>query len=168
MNFRPFILLAALAFKLAPASAQAPGGGVFQRFNQNGDGVLTEDELLAEAKRLVALDKNTDGRLAKDKVIDAHARFQRPGAQPAPSDATGEAAEKITSPILSVVAENEELGSNANAERAAAAIRARGVPAECHVITHYGVFQEGFDEATNLEVAWFEKHLKSGPDAPIR
>lgn len=47
----------------------------------------------------------------------------------------------------------------------------RGVPAEYHVIkgiTHYGIYKEGFDEATNLEVAWFDKHLKGGPDAPVR
>ena len=76
---------------------------------------------------------------------------------------TSEAAERITTPILFVVAENEELGSNANTERAAAAIRKRGVPAEYHVIkgiTHYGIYREGFDEATRLELEWFNKHLK--------
>jgi dienelactone hydrolase len=76
---------------------------------------------------------------------------------------TAEAAEKITTPILFIVAENEELGSNANTERAAEAIRARGVPAEYHVIkgiTHYGIYREGFDEATKVELAWFDKHLK--------
>ena len=81
---------------------------------------------------------------------------------------TAEAAEKITTPILFVVAENEELGSNANTERAAAAIRERGVPAEYHVIkgiTHYGIYREGFDEAANVELAWFNKHLKAAPAA---
>jgi|GEM_PF-33299 len=81
---------------------------------------------------------------------------------------TAEAAEKIMMPILFVVAENEELGSNANTERAAAAIRERGVPAEYHVIkgiTHYGIYREGFEEATKLELAWFDKHLKGAPEA---
>ena len=80
---------------------------------------------------------------------------------------TAEAAAKIASPILFVVAENEELGSNADTERAATAIRERGVPAEYHVIkgiTHYGIYREGFDEATNLEVAWFDRHLKRAPN----
>jgi len=83
---------------------------------------------------------------------------------------TAEAAEKITMPILFVVAENEELGSNANTERAAAAIRKRGVPAEYQVIkgiTHYGVYREGFDEATKLELAWFDKHLKGATAAKV-
>ena len=74
-----------------------------------------------------------------------------------------EAAEKIAAPILFVVAENEDLGSNANVERAAAAIRERGVAAEYRVlqgITHYGVYREAFDEATKLEVEWFDKHLR--------
>ncbi len=84
---------------------------------------------------------------------------------------TAEAAGKITTPILFVVAENEELGSNANTERAAAAIRERGVPAEYHVIkgiTHYGIYKEGFDEATKLELSWFDKHLKREADTPVR
>ncbi len=74
-----------------------------------------------------------------------------------------EAAEKITTPILFVVAENEELGDNANTERAASAIRGRGVPAKYHVIkgiTHYGIYRVGFDEATKLELEWFDEHLK--------
>lgn len=79
-----------------------------------------------------------------------------------------EAAEKIKAPILFVVAENEKLGDNANVERVAAAIRERGVPAEYHVIkgiTHYGIYKEGFEEATTLEVAWFDKHLKGATPA---
>ena len=49
----------------------------------------------AQAKRLMALDKNKDGRLAKDEVIDALARFQGRGAQPAASGAAGEAAKVV-------------------------------------------------------------------------
>lgn len=52
-------------------------------------------------------------------------------------------------------------------ERAAKAIRDRGVSAELHVIrgsTHYGVYREGFAEARKVELAWFDKHLKSAPD----
>jgi dipeptidyl aminopeptidase/acylaminoacyl peptidase len=74
-----------------------------------------------------------------------------------------EAAEKITKPILFVVAENEELSSNANVERIQQAIAQRGVPSLLHVIkgiTHYGVYREGFDEATKLEVEWFDRHLR--------
>lgn len=74
-----------------------------------------------------------------------------------------EAAEKITAPILFVVAENEELSSNANAELAQQAVAKRGVPSVLHVIkgiTHYGVYREGFEEATKVELEWFDRHLK--------
>lgn len=95
MKTRTLIFTAAAMTALPSASAEAPGGaGVFQRFEKNGDGVLTEDELPAQAKRLMALDKNKDG-LAKDEVIDALARFQGRGAQPARSGATGEAAKVV-------------------------------------------------------------------------
>lgn len=83
---------------------------------------------------------------------------------------TAEAAEKITTPILFVVAENEELGSNANTERAAAAIGERGVPARYHLIkgiSHYGVYREGFQEATDLELAWFKEHLMGVAAKPM-
>jgi dipeptidyl aminopeptidase/acylaminoacyl peptidase len=79
-----------------------------------------------------------------------------------------EAAEKITVPIIYVVAENEELGSNANVERVQQAIAARGVPSAYHVIagiTHYGIYREGFEEATKLELDWFNQHLKGA--APL-
>ena len=79
-----------------------------------------------------------------------------------------EAAEKITAPIIFVVAENEELSSNANVEHIAAALKERGVPAAYHVIagiSHYGVYREGFEEATRLELDWFNQHLKAAPRA---
>ncbi len=73
------------------------------------------------------------------------------------------AAAKITAPTLFVVAENEELSSNAGVEAAHAEVMKRGVPSNYHVIkgiTHYGVYHEGFEEATREELEWFEKHLK--------
>jgi hypothetical protein len=49
------------------------------------------------------------------------------------------------------------------------------VPTAGHAIkgiTHYGIYREGFKEATDLELAWFDKHLKGmltrGPVAAIR
>ncbi len=74
-----------------------------------------------------------------------------------------EAAEKISAPIIYVVAENEELSSNANVERVVATLKQRGVPSAYHVIkgiTHYGIYREGFAEATRLELEWFNQHLK--------
>ena len=78
-----------------------------------------------------------------------------------------EAAAKIKVPALFVVAENEELSNNEVVAEAQKQIAARGVPSKYHVvkgITHYGIYREGFEEATALEIAWFEEHLKgAGP-----
>jgi dienelactone hydrolase len=73
-----------------------------------------------------------------------------------------EAAAKINVPALFVVAENEELSNNDIVAEAQKEIAARGVPSKYHVvkgITHYGIYREGFEEATALEIAWFEEHL---------
>jgi hypothetical protein len=32
-------------------------------------------------------------------------------------------------------------------------------------ITHYGIYREGFAEATKLEIELFDKHLKASPNA---
>jgi len=74
-----------------------------------------------------------------------------------------EAAAKIQTPILFVVAENEELSSNAGVEQAHQDLSKRGVLSKYHVIkgiTHYGVYREGFEEATRVEIEWFNQHLK--------
>ena len=80
-----------------------------------------------------------------------------------------EAATKINVPALFVVAENEELSNNDIVAEAQKQIAARGVPSKYHVvkgITHYGIYREGFQEATALEIAWFEEHLKGAAAKP--
>ncbi len=84
-----------------------------------------------------------------------------------------EAAARINVPALFVVAENEELSNNEIVAEAQKQIAARGVPSKYHVvkgITHYGIYREGFQEATALEISWFEEHLKGAevksPTAP--
>jgi dienelactone hydrolase len=70
----------------------------------------------------------------------------------------------IRVPALFVVAENEELSNNDNVRKAYEAIKTAGVPAEFHTIqgiTHYGVYREGFEEATRVELEWFDRHLKA-------
>lgn len=79
-----------------------------------------------------------------------------------------ESAERIKSPIIFVVAENEELSNNDTVEAVHNGLVERGVPSAYHVIkgiTHYGIYREGFEEATQLELAWFTQHLKgqAGP-----
>lgn len=74
-----------------------------------------------------------------------------------------EAGKGIRIPALFVVAENEELSNNANVQAVYEAIQKAGVPALYHVIpgiTHYGVYREGFAEATRVELEWFQQHLK--------
>jgi len=74
-----------------------------------------------------------------------------------------EASAKITVPSLFVVAEKDELTDNATVERVQQNIAKRGLPSAYHVIkgiTHYGIYKEGFDEATNVELTWFDKYLK--------
>ena len=80
-----------------------------------------------------------------------------------------EAAERVTSPIIFIVAENEELSDNANVEKVHKGLLGRGVPSAYHVIkgiTHYGIYREGFDEATKLELAFFQTHLKGQAATP--
>jgi len=82
-----------------------------------------------------------------------------------------ESAERITSPIIFIVAENEELSNNDNVEAVHKGLLERGVPSAYHVIkgiTHYGVYREGFDEATQLELAWFQRHLSFNPQPQAR
>ena len=74
------------------------------------------------------------------------------------------AAAQITSPALFVVAENEELSSNETVETVQKALVESGVPSKLHVIKdigHYGVYREGFEEATRVELEWFDEHLKA-------
>ncbi len=74
-----------------------------------------------------------------------------------------EAAAKITAPSIFVVAEKEEFGGNPAVEAAHNDLVKRGVPSDIHVLngaTHYSVYAEAFDEATRVEIEWFDKHLK--------
>lgn len=78
-----------------------------------------------------------------------------------------DAAKKMSVPILFVVAENEELSNNDNVLKVHEEIKARGVPTEYVVIkgiTHYGIYREGAEEATKIELAWFDKYLKRKDD----
>jgi uncharacterized protein len=74
-----------------------------------------------------------------------------------------EAAAKIAVPSIFVVAEKEEFGGNPAVEAAHNDLVKRGVPSDIHVLkgaTHYSVYAEAFDEATRVEIEWFDKHLK--------
>ncbi len=74
-----------------------------------------------------------------------------------------EAAAKITVPTIFVIAEKEEYGGNPAVEAAHKDLVKRGVPSDLHMLkgaTHYSVYAEAFDEATRVELEWFDMHLK--------
>ena len=99
------------------------------------------------------------------KLTGALARYTEMRANPVKTLGFNavEAAAKITAPSLFVVAEKEELTGNETVERVHQDLVRRGVPSAFHVIkgiTHYGVYYEAFEEATRVEVEWFDTHLK--------
>ena len=65
--------------------------------------------------------------------------------------------------MLIIDAEKEELMDTAkNGKRVAEILRANGTPVKYHVldgISHYGVYGEKFNEATTLELQWFDQYL---------
>jgi hypothetical protein len=73
---------------------------------------------------------------------------------------------RITAPTLIVVAEREELMDNAqNGRKVFEVLQSKGgVPVAYHEmkgILHYGIYREGFEEATKLELDWFATHLRA-------
>jgi dienelactone hydrolase len=76
-----------------------------------------------------------------------------------------EAAENIRVPMILIDAENAELmDRRENGGKVAGILQANGAPVEYHVIrgiAHYGIYREGFEQATKLELEWFTKHLKA-------
>ena len=77
-----------------------------------------------------------------------------------------EDAGRITIPLLiiDIDAENEELFDRHRAgEVAIQRARANGAPAAYHVvpgITHYQIYNQSAEEATQLALDWFDEHLK--------
>jgi dipeptidyl aminopeptidase/acylaminoacyl peptidase len=100
------------------------------------------------------------------KPTGAMARYEQMRYNPAKGIGFNpiEAAAKIKVPMLLVLAEKEELMDNKqNGGKVYEIIKAKGdVPVALHAvkdITHYGIYTDGFEEATKLELEWFGKHL---------
>jgi dipeptidyl aminopeptidase/acylaminoacyl peptidase len=72
-----------------------------------------------------------------------------------------QAVQRINIPFLALDADKDEYGSNT--KWITDALRERGVPVEYHVLpmTHYDVYRGKFEEATQIELAWFDRHLKA-------
>jgi dienelactone hydrolase len=80
-----------------------------------------------------------------------------------------EAATKVKAPVLFIDAQEEELFDRLeHGKKAHDILAANKVPTEYRVIkgiTHYGIYREGFEEATTLAVEWFDAHLNPGRKA---
>lgn len=66
--------------------------------------------------------------------------------------------------LQTVLAENEEYGTNPLAMQAH---KAHGGPKNLVIIpdiTHYGIYDDGWDQAHNLAISWFDRHLKGVDD----
>jgi dipeptidyl aminopeptidase/acylaminoacyl peptidase len=74
------------------------------------------------------------------------------------------AAQDVKVPMLIIDAGKDELTDGTkNGGRAAEILRASGTPVKYHVIPdigHYGVYAGKFQEALDMELAWFNEHLK--------
>lgn len=81
-----------------------------------------------------------------------------------------DAASKINIPMLIVVAEKDELVDNdANGKAVYDIVNSKGnVPVAYHMIkdiTHFDVYTKGMNEASTLELKWYDDHLKNAPKA---
>jgi len=105
--------------------------------------------------------------LETGKLGGKMARYDNMRANPAKSigyPPKEELVGRIRIPMIFIDAENEELSDpKENGEKFANILRGNGVPVKYHVIkgiSHYGIYREGFQEATDLELAWFQEHLQ--------
>ena len=60
------------------------GEQLFLYLDKNGDGVLTQDELPGQAKRLLALDRDKDGRITREEALDVIALYLGGGEESKP------------------------------------------------------------------------------------
>jgi dipeptidyl aminopeptidase/acylaminoacyl peptidase len=82
-----------------------------------------------------------------------------------------EAAAKIDVPMLIVMAENDELIDNkTNGMKVYDIVKSKGsVPVDYHVIKavgHFDIYSKGFKEAVDLELQWYQDHLKDKSKLP--
>ncbi|MFN3642695.1 MAG: EF-hand domain-containing protein [Gemmobacter sp.] len=146
------LIAAAAAPAFARDHGRGPGmlDGLFERFDANGDGRITREEIANHrAERIAALDADGDGFVSRDEAIafartEAAARAERAaGAMFDRADADGDgrlsaaevmtAADRAGAPSLTMMfdrldADGDGAITRAEAEAARAAMRARGKP----------------------------------------
>lgn len=150
-------LMAAIDPRVKCAAAQVGGLGIGAAADKFGYALLRQ-QARGETEPVPIETGKLGGQLS---------RYEQMRRNPARSVGFGEKYEvvgRIRIPMIFVDAEHEELlNTKENGEKFAAILKANGVPVEYHVIpgiSHYGIYREGFTEATRLELAWFDKHLK--------
>ena len=77
LTFSAVVLAFSTAPVLAGNSDEAKkghgSGGMFEKHDLNGDGVISKDEFLKQAEnRFSQMDKNGDGSISKDEAQSAH------------------------------------------------------------------------------------------------
>jgi hypothetical protein len=139
-------------------AAQVPGmgGGRGEPFRKRADELATK-QARGEAEPIPQDTGQMTGKLAK------YAQMRVNTARQGLYDPIA-AAGMLKAPTLIIDAEHDELMDiHQNGEKVYNTLKSRGVATEYHVlpgITHYGIYKEGFDEATRMEVAWFLRWLK--------
>ncbi|MCX7397654.1 MAG: DUF1549 domain-containing protein [Planctomycetales bacterium] len=155
-------LMAAIDPRVKCAAAQVSGLGIGPQTDKAGFALLTQ-----QARGEIEPVPMETGKLGGKME-----RYENMRRDPARNVGFGEKFEvvgRIRVPMIFIDAEKEELSNQKeNGEKFAAILKENGVPVEYHVIkgiTHYGIYREGFEEATKLELAFFQKHLQRKPDA---
>jgi acetyl esterase/lipase/cytochrome c553/mono/diheme cytochrome c family protein len=154
-------LMAAIDPRVKCAAAQVSGLGIGPQTDKAGFALLTQ-QARGEIEPVPMETGKLGGRME---------RYENMRRNPARNVGFGEKFEvvgRIRVPMIFVDAEKEELSNpKENGEKFAAILKENGVPVEYHVIkgiTHYGIYREGFEEATKLELAFFRKHLQQNTD----
>jgi len=157
-------LMAAIDPRVKCAAAQVSGLGIGPQADKAGFALLTQ-----QARGEIEPVPMETGKLGGKME-----RYENMRRNPARNVGFGEKLEvvgRIRVPMIFVDAEKEELSNpKENGEKFAAILKENGVPVEYHVIkgiTHYGIYREGFEEATKLELAFFQKHLQGKTESAV-
>lgn len=144
--------------RLKCAAVQVPGmgGGRSLTFYQNAYSLMTR-QARGETEPIPYVNGAPTGKMASY----AHMRYNT--AKDVAFDAI-RAAQDVKIPMLIIDAGREELMDiTKNGGQVAEILRSKGSTVKYHVIPdmdHYGVYGPKFQEALDMELAWFNEHLK--------
>lgn len=143
--------------KCAAVQVAGMAGGRSRLFAQNAYGLMTR-QARGETEPVPYEQGAPGGKMA----AYAHMRYniaKDVGYDPI------RAAQDVKVPMLIIDAGKEELMDiTKNGGRVAEILRANGTPVKYHIIAdigHYGVYGDKFQEAADMELSWFNEHLKA-------